>query len=279
MAKKRMNCPNGTEISIGQWLDQIGATKQFVGRDGEGPPDWEIQYKGDTIGVEATLLHDTEGWGRIKRGRSRKQAFEDELRCLIEEVSQEGGQGWHALCEYDPRVPRPPCASDNAWKARVRDALRNSPSGGAIQLLSEDKIERGRLGRGIVLELMPAGDCGSFAGVSLDTGSMVGSTLSERIIAAVDKKVDKVGRGTRRDEYSQWWLALDDEVLMAPFSAMTTEERTEIDTSVRECNGIRQWSKVVVVSRFQRTLPPVIQDKWFYAPWEDPRYPTLPPSP
>ena len=269
--------PKGSEISIGEWLDQIGATKQYVGCDGEGPPDWEIQYKGDTIGVEVTLLHDTEGWGGTKRGRRRKEAFERELRRLIEEVSQEGGQKWHALCEYDPRVPRPP--SDDAWKARVRDALGNSPSGGKIQLLSEGDIQRRGLGGGIVLELMPACDGGSFTGVSVDEGYLVGITLSERLIANVDEKADKVRKGKRSGKYNQWWLAFDDEVLIAPFAILTDEERTEIDTRVRECDGRQQLSKIVMVSRFQFTPPSVKQDKWFYVPWEDPRHPPLPPSP
>ena len=137
-----MSCPKGSEISIGEWLDQIGATNtQFVGGDENGPPDWEIQYKGEVIGVEVTLLHDTEGWGSTKRGRRREKAFEGELRRFIEEMSKEGVQEWHVLCEYDPRVPRAP--SVDVWKARVRDALRNSPSGGVIQLFCQMAIYRG----------------------------------------------------------------------------------------------------------------------------------------
>ena len=76
-----------------------------MGRDGKGPPDWEIQYRGDKIGVEVTLLHDTEGWGRTK-----EKAFGKEIWRLMREVSQEGGQKWHVLCEYD-------------LKAMVRDAV------------------------------------------------------------------------------------------------------------------------------------------------------------
>ena len=277
MAKMSMNCPKGSEISIGEWLDQLGATKQFVGGEGNGPPDWEIQYKGTTIGVEVTLLHNTEGWGTTNRGRRREKAFEGELRRLIEEMSKEGGQEWHALCEYDPRVPRPP--SDDDWKARVRDALRNSPSGGGIQLLSEGDIQRRGLGRGIVLEFMPVCDGGGFTGVSVDEGFLVGTTLSERLIANVDEKADKVRKGKKSEEYNQWWLAFDDEILMAPFSNLTPEERSEIDARVHECDGRHQWSKIVTVSRLQTDPPSAKQAKWFYAPWEDPRHPPLPPSP
>ena len=267
-----MNCPKGSEISIGEWLDQIGATKKYVGCDGDGPPDWEIQYKGTTIGVEVTLLHNTKGWGRTK-----ETAFAKELRRLIEEVSQEGGQTWYARCEYDPRVTRPP--RDDAWKARVRDTLRNSHSGGDIQLLSEGDIQRRGLGRGIVLEFIPVCDGEGFTRVSVDEGSLVGTTLSERLIANVDEKADKVRKGKRSKEYNQWWLVFDDEILMAPFSNLAPEERSEIDARVHECDGRHQWSKIVTVSRLQTDPPSAKQAKWFYAPWEDPRHPPLPPSP
>ena len=233
MAKGSKNCPKDSEITIGEWLDQIGATKKFVGDDGEGPPDWEIQYKGEMIAVEVTLMYDTGGWGRTKKGRTRENAFEREIRRLIEEVSQEGGPKWHARCEYDPRVPRPPSGDDNAWKTRVREALRSSRLGGEFQLLSECRIRRRGLGRGVVLELIPASNEGSFTGVSLDQGCMVEATLSEQLVAIMDEKAAKVREGKRSRDYNQWWLALDDEVLMAPLAILTAEERTEINARVR----------------------------------------------
>ena len=258
---------------IGEWLDQIGATKKFVGSDGEGPPDYEIQYKGESIAVEVTLLHDTGGWEREK-----EIAFERELRCLIEEVSQEGGPRWHARCEYDSRVSGPPSANDDAWKTRVRKVLRSSCSGGEFQLLSECSIRRRGLGRGVMLGLIPASNEGSFTGVSSDKGYLVGTTLSERLVSIVDEKATKVRKGNRSRTYNQWWLVLDDEVLIAPFAILTAEERTEIGTRVRECDGRQQWSKIVMVSRFQ-TRSDGSQEKWFYALWEDPRHPLLPESP
>ena len=278
MAKGRKNCPDDSEIMIGEWLDQIGASKKFVGSDGEGPPDWEIQYKGEMIAVETTLMYDTGGWGSTKKGRTREHAFERELRRLIEEVSQEGGSKWHALCEYDLRVPRPPSGDDDAWKTRVREALRSSRLGGEFQLLSECFIRRRGLGRGVVLELIPASNEGSFTGVSLDQGFMVEATLSEQLVSIMDEKAAKVRKGKRSRNYNQWWLALDDEVLKAPFAILNAGERTEIDTRVRECDVRQQWSKIVMVSRFQ-TRCDEGQKKWFYAPWEDPRHPPLPESP
>ena len=273
MAKERKNCPKDSEITVGEWLDQIGATQKFVGSDGEGPPDYEIRYKGKLIAVEVTLLHDTGGWEREK-----EIAFERELRCLIEEVSQEGGPRWHARCEYDSRVSGPPSASNDAWKTRARKALLSSGSGGEFQLLSEDSIRRRGLGRGVMLGLIPASNEGSFTGVSSDKGCLVGPTLSERLVSIVDEKATKVQKGKRSRNYNQWWLILDDEVLIAPFAILTAKERTEIDTRVRECDGRQQWNKIVMVSRFQ-TRCDGSQEKWFYAPWEDPRHPSLPESP
>ena len=58
MAEKQKNSPQDSEITTGAWLDQIGATKEYIGLDGPGPPDYVIQYEGDTIAVEATLLCD-----------------------------------------------------------------------------------------------------------------------------------------------------------------------------------------------------------------------------
>ena len=193
-----MNCPKGSEISIGEWLDQIGATRQFVGGDGDGPPDWAIQYKGHKIGVEVTLLHDHEGWGRTK-----EKAFEREIMRLIEEVLQEGKDmpRWHARCEYDPRVLRPPSKENSAWKERVRDALRSS-IGGEFQVLPERDIR----GRGVVLELDPATNARrSFSGVSVDEGYAVQATLTERIVALVKEKVKKIRNSEKVATVSGGW--------------------------------------------------------------------------
>lgn len=265
-----MNRPKGSEISIGEWLDQIGATKHFVGRMGEGPPDWEIQFKGARIGVEVTLLHNTEGWGRTK-----ETAFERELGQLIKEATKESVQRWHARCEYDPREPRPPGNRDSTWKERVRDALK-SPIGGEFQLLPEEDIRR----RGVVLTLDPATNAGSFSGVSRDVGSRVVPTLTERIIACVEEKVEKIRKSDRGCRYSQWWLVFDDEIVIAPIQQiLSVDERSRFEASVRECSDTVRLSKIVLVSRFQTAPPPAKHDRWFYAPWEDPRHAPLPPSP
>lgn len=270
IAMKPMNSPKGSEIPIGKWLDQIGATKRFVGRIGDGPPDWEIQYRGDRSGVEVTLLQNTEGWGKTKEA-----AFERELERLIEGASKEGDQRWHARCEYDPREPKPPSRRDPTWKKRVLDALE-SPTGGEFQLLPDEDIRR----RGVVLTLDPATNEGSFSGVGRDVGSRVVHAVTERIIACVEEKVEKIQKTNRACRYSQWWLVFDDEIVIAPIQqVLSVDERSRIESSVRDCSDTVRLSKVVLVSRFQMVPPPATQDMWFYAPWEDSRFPPLPPSP
>ena len=265
-----MNCPKDSEISIGEWLDQIGATKRLVGRDGGGPPDWAVQYKGDTIGVEVTLLQDPKGWGR-----TREIAFERELGRLIKEESKESGQTWHARCEYDRREHRPPSKKDGAWKERVRAALRSS-SGGEFQLMAEEDMR----GRGVVLELDPASNEGSLAEVSVDDGCAVEAALTGQMVACLQEKVKKIRKGERADSYRQWWLVFDDEIGIVPIGTiLNATERDRIEARVGECQETAQLSKVVLVSRFQFTPLPLKQDKWFYVPWEDPRHPRLPPSP
>ena len=272
MAEKQKNSPKGSEKKIDAWLDQIGATtKKYVGGNGSGgPPDFVIQYDGDTIAVEATLLCDPQGWGMKK-----EIAFEKLLRRLIHAVSAEGEDmpRWHATCEYDHRVSRPPKSGNVELKRRVRDALR-SCAGGEFQLLPDEHVR----GRGIVLELVPASNRGGLSGVSVDEGAIVAETLSDRLVAIVKKKAGTVRKGPRSGKYTQWWLVVDDAVLRAPIRTLTLQERDEIDTRVQESDGISTWSKVVMVGG-SRTGPDRTLAYLFYAPWEDARYPLLPKSP
>lgn len=271
MGGKRQDGPKDSEISVCEWLKQIGATDiQYVG-DGDGPPDFLVKYMDEEIAVEVTLLHDSAGWSRTK-----KHAFERELRRLIEEVSkEENAPRWHSHCEYDPREPHPPSKNGKGWREKARKALRARGPGGDFQLLSPKR----RRGRGVTLQLWPASNKGSFAGVSEDEGFLVQSVLAERIAAGVEEKAKKVRQGKRAKEYKQWWLVFDDEVLIAPVRKLAEDERAIIEAGVRECVGREQWSKIVLVSRFQTTPPPPKRPKWFYAPWEDHEHPALPVSP
>ena len=260
----------GSEISAREWLEQIGATKiRFVGNGG-GPPDFLIEYVGETIAVEVTRLLHYEGWER-----DEEIAFERELQTLIEAVWMEGDSTprWHVRCEYDPREPCPP---KEMWIEHAREALRTAgPEGGEYQLLAPETIR----GRGVNLELLPASNEGSFSGVSTDKGLEVVGTLIERIIDCVSAKAGKIANGKRSKNYSRWWLVLDDEVLIAPVGVLTADERAKIEERIQGCDDRERWSKIVLMSRFQTTPPPPIREKWFYAPWEDPRHPPLPASP
>lgn len=270
MAKQK---PKGSEHSIKDWLEQIGATEiQFVGGESEGgPPDYTIQYVGEQIGVEVRLLDDITGWPRNKR-----MAFEKELKCLIEEVAQEkDAPRWHTCCEYDPKetqLPRPECM---AWKEKVRKALRTKGTGEEIELLSP-KIRRGR---GVRLTLKPANNEGSFVGASVDEGDLVAQTLGDRVVACVKEKTNKVQRGNRSHRHLLWWLVFDDEILLVPIGVLGADERAAIKAKVRACNGREQWSKIVIVSRFQTVPASQKFSRQFCALWEDPQHPPLPPSP
>ena len=274
MAGRPQEGPKGSEVSIEEWLKQIGATEiRYVGdEDGGGPPDFLMKYADEKIAVEVTLLHDSEGWRRDK-----ERAFERELGHLIEEVSMEEGNAprWHSRCEYDPREPRPPRSDCKGWKGKVRQALRTPGMGGNFQLLSPERMR----GRGVYLNLVPASNEGSFAGVSVDRGYLVGPILAERVVACVKEKTNKIRQGKRSKKYGRWWLVFDDEMLRAPVGVLGADERKTIKKRVQKTDGREQWSKIVMVSRFQPTPPPSKPPKWFYALWEDPRHPALPESP
>ena len=263
--------PKDSEIPIREWLEQIGATEiRFVGRgSGGGPPDYVIKYKGEKIAVEVCLLHDTKGWDR-----TTKHAFEKKLGKLIEEEAKKEGNisRWHSSCGYDPRQPRSSISKSEIWSENARRALNAPGLGGEFQLLPAKNV----IGRGVVLMLIPASNDGGFSGVAADEGCIVAQTLSEQIVAGVGQKAKKVRNGERSEEHDRWWLVFDDEILIAPIGILTMKERSTIENRVRECEGREQWSKIVIVSRFQipEALPK--SPKWFHTPWEDPRHPPLP---
>ena len=270
MNDTRGGTPKGSEIPVGEWLDQIGARAiQYAGDDaGGGPPDYTIEYEGEPVAVEVRLLDDGIGWRREK-----KVAFERELKALIEEeTAGKDTPRWHSWVEYDPDEEGPPKRGDNAWRERVCEALRRREPRVEIQLLSAEDMR----GRGIVLTLLRASNQGSFNGVDEDEGMMVGSVLEERIRACVKEKTGKVAQSARAQQYDRWWLVLDDEVLVAPKGVMSKDEQKHIEDSVRTCTGRSQWSKIILMSRFQTVESPEKQPKWFWPLWEDPRHAPLP---
>ena len=273
MKNGRHREPKDSEIPVGEWLEQIGAAAiEYVGDDaGGGPPDYTIEYGGERIAVEVRLLDDGIGWPAEK-----KRAFERELKDFIEEVAAgKNAPKWHACVEYDPDEPGPPKRGDKTWRETVREALASEQLMEEVQLVPPEK----RRGRGIVLTLLRASNQGSFNGLEEDEGHLVARTLTERVTACVNEKAEKVARGSRAQQYETWWLVLDDEVLIAPKWVMSKEEQAQIEESVRACPGRNQWSKIVVMSRFQTVEPPERQAKWFWTVWEDPRHAPLPMSP
>ena len=272
MSSKRKSGPKGSEIPIGEWLRQIRAERvQYVGsKDHDGPPDWIVEYEGETVAIEVCLLHDSAGWGKSRE----VFAFERELAKLIQEESVRGAEArqWYARCEYDPRESKSSMRKQQEWKSKARKALRTPGPGGEFQLLCPGS----RIGRGVILQLSPASSKGSFAGVGVDEGHIVEETLTERIIAETRKKTEKVRNGGRAKSYHQWWLVFDDEVLIAPIEVLEASEQARIATMVQNSVDRNLWSKIILVSPFQAVHSPPKPSKWFWAPWEDDRHPPLP---
>ena len=264
--------PKDSEVPVREWLEQIGATAiEYVGDDAEGgPPDYTIEYAGERVAVEVRLLDDGRGWRE-----EQKRAFEKELREFIKEVAAEkGAPKWHTWAVYDPEEPGPPKRGDKAWRKKAREALLGKEPR-EIQLFPPENRRR----RGIILGLLRASNQGSFSGLAEDMGHMVEGTLTERITACVKEKAEKVAKGSRAQQYGIWWLVLDDEVLVTPKGTLTKEEQARVEESVWMCAGRNQWSKIVVMNRFQTEQGPGKRAKWFWPVWEEPGHAPLPDSP
>ena len=262
--------PRGSEVPIQQWLEQIGATDiRYVGNRNE-PPDFEITFAEERVAVEVARLLPATGWDK-----TTETAFENELRQLIEEIGKDpNNPRWHSWCQYDSRDRCPSRSKSKAWKERARQALRTAGAGGEFQLLEPEKLN----GRGIVLELQPAGNQGSFGGVSEDEGYMIERTALDQLLSWIDKKSCKVRKIERLSGSRLWWLVFDDEIIVAPARNLKESQKT-IGSAVRDQIDKRLWNKVVLVSRFQLEKPPPIQPKWFWPLWENSQFSRLPDSP
>ena len=270
MANSQHKGPKGSEVSIQEWLEQIGATEScYVGGRGS-PPDFTITYFGKRIAIEVARLLPDVGWDK-----KTEIAFERELRNLIEETASDpSNPRWHSWCQYDSRDRCPSRSESNAWKERARKALRTGDPGGEFQLLEPKQLK----GRGIVLELHPAGNQGSFSGVSEDEGYMIEGTVMDQLVSWIDKKSSKVRKTKPIKGDCLWWLVFDDEIVMAP-TGILGGSREKIENGVRDKIDTRLWSKVVLVSRFQSERPPPVRPKWFWPLWENPQFAALPDSP
>ena len=230
--------PRGSETQARKWLEAFASDVRHVG-DGEGPPDFVVRFGGHEVAVEVMRMLDGEGWPLEQR-----LAFERVLEAVVESVRNEpSAPRWHVRCEYDPREPKPPKPRD-AWIEMVRDSLREPSLGGEIQLAPKAS----RVGRGVVVEYFPAGNNGSFLGVGEDIGISVVETAKIRIGACVAEKARKVQNGLRAQSFSRWWLVLEEEVVIV--HDYLGDEWSDLENSVRCCEGIDQWNKVVLLSRY-----------------------------
>ena len=264
-----MQKPKGSEIPAKEWLKQIGSTEiEYVG-DGEGPPDYICKYKGDLIAIEVRLLDSLLGWPANK-----EQAFKKELEEFTMNImSGENTPKWNVFVEYDPN-DQPPKKGDVFWRNKIQKALNSTHMAVDIQLLPSEKIK----GKGILFTLRRSVNQGRFDWLGKDIGSIPEIVLSKRITACVKEKSEKVIKGTRAHQYDKWWLFLDDEVLIVPREILYQKEQDRIKEMVHACEGREQWSKIILVSRFQPEGSPKTQEKWFWPVWEDPRYALLPKS-
>lgn len=237
MKGKKEVAPHGSELQAEDWLASVASNVRFVG-DGEGPPDFVVLFDGKEVAVEVTRMLDGEGWPPEQR-----IAFERNLEAVIQSLKDEPcTPRWHVRCEYDPEEPRPP-KPNGKWVGEVRDALRKPGPGGQLQLIPRTA----RVGRGIRVKYMPAGNNGGFSGVEEDIGIWPGGTASTRIAACVTEKARKVQNGRRAQEYARWWLVLVEEVVHS--HAWLGEEWSNVKDSIQSCGGLDQWNKVVVLSR------------------------------
>ena len=220
--------PRDSEARVREWLEHVASDVRYEG-GGEGPPDFVVRFLGDEIAVEVMRMLNGEGWPL-----ERREAFERELKIVVESVKNEcDTPRWHVSCEYDPREPRPP-RPKGTWVETVRNALREPGPSGVIQLVPDAS----RVGRGVVIYYFPASNEGSFTSVSEDIGIAVTRTASTRIAACVAEKARKVRNGCRAQSFSRWWLILED------------EEWLSIKDKVQCCEGIDQWNKVGLLSRY-----------------------------
>ena len=235
--KKSKAGPRGSELQAMDWLADVAGHVRFVG-NGEGPPDFVVRFGGKEVAVEVTRMLDGEGWQPKQR-----KAFERNLESVIQSVKNESGAPrWHVFYQYDPTEPRPP-RPRGEWMELVRETLRTPGPGGVIQLVPNTS----RKGRGVRVTYTPASNDGSFSCLREDIGIIGTGTASTRIAACVTEKARKVRAGRRAQGYANWWLVLVEEVVLV--HAGLGEEWSNVRESIRGCEGLNQWDKVVMLSR------------------------------
>lgn len=234
--------PRGSELVVQDWLqgrpDLVDV--RFVGDAGPGPPDFVAEFRGQEVAIEVKKMPLGMGWPE-----KRRRAFQTELQQVVQSVKDDPkAPRLHVLCTTDPRQPEPP-KRNGAWKGRLRAALLAATGAGALQLMAEGE----RVGRGVVVKWLPASNEGSLPLVNHGGGYLVVATAAARIAEEVAAKAVKVQRSERARAYSNWWLILEDEVVLH-HAGLSPEEWQPIRDAVAASEDIAVWSKVILVSRW-----------------------------
>ena len=261
-----------SESAAIRWFKAVGSRiglshLEHVG-DGPGPPDFVAIYDNEIVAIEVRLLVPSAGWSLTK-----EMGFASRLRKLIAEVydASPAGPKWHVICEYDPSQPCP-SPSCTTWKTEARRLLNTPGLGGRFPLLpcSQQK------GDGLELILIPVPPEAARGHLPEHEQGLVASShgsapLSELVAvlpSVIAEKTNKVRNRTRYKSCPQWWLLLDDDILIAPASILRPDERKSIFKAVAECPDISFWSKAVLFNRRQPTPPPDLPPGWFWVLWE-----------
>ena len=269
----------GSEAAVHSWFDKIGVVDlEHVGNE-PGPPDFVGRYDNECVAVEVSRLLPSDGWGPTK-----ELAFAARLRTLVADVYREAPDGprWHVLCEYDPAQACPSPRSTD-WKSAARRALSTPGPGGVFSLIPPDRQKR--YGLELYLTRMPPD--AAYGHLPENDPHLVTSALGsapvQELISAlprvITEKASKVRSRTRYLSCDRWWLVLDDDILIAPSSILTSSERAEVSRRVAECPDIDLWSKVILYNRRQTTAPPDPAPGWFWTIWECSAHAPLPASP
>ena len=269
----------GSEAAVHSWFDQIGVVDlEHVGNE-PGPPDFVGRYDNECVAVEVSRLLPSDGW-ELKK----EMAFAARLRTLVADVYREAPDGprWHVLCEYDPVQACPPRQSTD-WESEARRALSTPGPGGTFPLIPPNRQKR----YGLELHLTPMPPSAAFGHLREHEPDLVTSALGsarvQELVSALPRviaeKAFKVRSRTRYLSCDRWWLVLDDDILIAPSSILTSSERAEVSRRVAECPDTGTWSKVILYNRRQPTAPPELAPGWFWTIWEYSAHAPLPASP
>ena len=267
------------ELVVQPWLERVGVVGvKHVGA-GAGPPDFAGRYDDECVAIEITRVFPSDGWG-VKK----EMGLAHRLRTLIVEVYREfpDGPRWHVSFEYDPLQPCP-SARSSGWQAEARRALSTPGPGGTFRLLPRSQ----QRGYGLELVLTPTRPGGAFGHLPEHEWGLVTSSLGSAPVVelmsalprVIAEKTGKVRARTRYRSCKQWWLVLDDDILFAPSSILTSGERETVARRVAECPEIGLWSKIVLYNRFQSTPPPDPAPGWFWTLFECSAHSPLSPSP